>query len=108
MFTHAAAEKDSSSDLTPEVSPSMPWRVAEVKPLGNFRLFVRFVDGLTGTVDMGAFIKSKEAGVFSALSDPLLFDQVFLLHGAVTWPGELDIAPDAMHRQIREKGEWKL
>lgn len=26
----------------------------------------------------------------------------------VTWPGELDLAPDAMHRHIKESGEWVL
>jgi hypothetical protein len=26
----------------------------------------------------------------------------------VSWPGELDLAPDAMHAAIREHGEWRL
>jgi hypothetical protein len=26
----------------------------------------------------------------------------------VSWPGELDLAPDAMHAAIREHGEWGL
>ena len=28
--------------------------------------------------------------------------------GVVTWPGELDIAPDAMHQAIRLHGAWYL
>jgi len=28
--------------------------------------------------------------------------------GAVTWPGELDLAPDAMHAAIRRTGVWVL
>ncbi|SPE30180.1 hypothetical protein SBA5_760010 [Candidatus Sulfotelmatomonas gaucii] len=31
-----------------------------------------------------------------------------LEYGAVTWPGELDLAPDAMHAAILEQGEWSL
>jgi hypothetical protein len=30
--------------------------------------------------------------------------QAFLQWGALTWPGELDLAPDAMHDAIKETG----
>ena len=33
---------------------------------------------------------------------------LFVEHGAVTWPGELDLAPDAMYREIKKNGFWKL
>jgi hypothetical protein len=71
-------------------------------------LFVRFVDGLTGTVDLSALIASPKAGVFARLSDPSLFQQVRVEMGAVVWPGELDLAPDAMHAAIKERGEWRI
>jgi hypothetical protein len=45
---------------------------------------------------MSNFIFSDEAGVFAALRDETLFAQVHLELGVVTWPGEIDIAPDAM------------
>lgn len=57
---------------------------------------------------MSALIASPDAGVFARLRDPDLFGQVHIEHGAVTWPGELDLAPDAMHAAIKECGEWKL
>jgi hypothetical protein len=45
--------------------------------------------------------------VFSHLSDPVKFSQVTVVGGAVTWPGELDLAPDAMHEEIKQRGgEW--
>jgi hypothetical protein len=28
--------------------------------------------------------------------------------GAVSWPGDLDLAPDAMHAAIKEHGTWIL
>jgi len=40
------------------------------------------------------------------LRDPALFSAVYVDHGAVTWPGEIDLAPDAMHDEIRAKGIW--
>lgn len=84
------------------------WRVTKVWPLNNYRLRVRFVDGLEGEVDMSALVHSPNAGVFSALADRTLFEQVFNDNGAATWPGEIDLAPDAMHAEIKENGEWVL
>jgi len=57
---------------------------------------------------MAGLIYSPKAGVFAALADPSLFAQVSLEYGAVTWPGELDLAPDAMYSAIQEHRVWKL
>jgi hypothetical protein len=86
----------------------VPWDVVGVKALPDFRLRVQFVDGLKGTVDLSIRVHSKDAGVFTALADPALFKRVYVEHGAVTWPGEIDLAPDAMHDEIKKHGEWKL
>jgi Protein of unknown function (DUF2442) len=94
--------------VTDEVAPRSPWRVTEVEALPGFRLRVVFVDGLTGTVDMSRMVHSPKAGIFAALADPSLFAQVRLEYGAVAWPGELDLAPDAMHAAIQEHKEWSL
>jgi hypothetical protein len=69
---------------------------------------VRFNDGTEGTVDLARFIESASAGVFAALRDERLFRKARIELGAVTWPGNLDLAPDAMHRIIREKGTWVM
>jgi hypothetical protein len=78
----------------------MPWRVAAVEALPGFRLHVRFVDGTEGTVDLTALIGSPNPGVFAALADPSIFNQAHIEYGAVTWPGEIDLAPDAMYAEI--------
>jgi hypothetical protein len=57
---------------------------------------------------MFRLVHAPDAGVFAALIDPSLFEQVALDYGAVTWPGEIDLAPDAMHAAIQELGEWSL
>lgn len=93
---------------TPLIRPGMPWRVAAVEVLAGYRLRVRFLDGIQGTVDMSALVHAADAGVFAALSDPVLFAQAAVVHGAVTWPGDIDLAPDAMHRAITASGEWVL
>jgi hypothetical protein len=108
MQTHADAQEHRTAELNPPVRPCAPWRVAEVEALPGFRLRVRFNDATNGFVDMAAFIKSEAAGVFAALRDENLFRQVKIVLGAVSWPGDLDLAPDAMHRAIEEQGTWTL
>ena len=108
MPEETAAQENRSASVTLAVRPVAPWRVVEVKALPGKRLFVRFVDGLTGFVDLSALIASPEAGVFARLRDRGLFEQVRVEMGAVAWPGELDLAPDAMHAEIRDHGEWRM
>jgi len=86
----------------------MPWHAVEVTALPEYRLHVRFNDGLAGIVDISRLVCSPKAGVFAALADPGLFSRAFVHYGVVTWPGGLDLAPDAMHDAIRESGEWIL
>lgn len=81
----------------------MKWDVTEVKVLEDFSLAVRFRDGLEGVV---TFLPSFFRGVFSHLSDTPEFQKVHVVDGVVTWPGELDLAPDAMYDQIKRSGVW--
>lgn len=108
MRTESIACEDSSIALAEIVTPRSPWRVTEVEALPGFRLRVAFADGLTGMVDLSGMVHSPKAGVFARLADPSLFAQVTLDYGAVAWPGEFDLAPDAMHAAIQEHREWTL
>ena len=92
--------------MTPPVQAAAPWRVAHVKVLSGFRLHVRFNDGTEGNVELSDFVHSGSAGIFAALRDATLFAQARIECGALTWPGDLDLAPDAMHRAIKEHGTW--
>ena len=83
----------------------MHWDVVEVKPEQEWVVFVRFADGVTGRV---RFEPDYFTGVFEPLRDPTVFRSVYIDHGAVAWPGEIDLAPDAMYREIRAHGEWVL
>jgi hypothetical protein len=38
--------------------------------------------------------------------DPVLFAQAYVEYGAVIWPGEIDLAPDAMYDEIKKHGRW--
>lgn len=83
----------------------MHWDVIQVKAVAPLALEVAFADGLQGKV---LFQTSHLIGVFSALKEPELFNQVFIEGGAVAWPGDLDLAPDAMYEAIKKTGSWIL
>ena len=83
----------------------MEWDVTEVKISGDFVLAVRFQDGLEGAVK---FLPSFFRGVFTHLASLPEFQKVQVVDGVVTWPGELDLAPDAMYAEIKHSGEWLL
>jgi hypothetical protein len=83
----------------------MDWSVVSVIPKPPLGLAVRFFDGTEGTV---RFEPSHLRGVFAALKNPEVFSQARVESGVVTWPGEIDLAPDAMYREIQRTGEWVL
>lgn len=96
-----------AAHCAPGVMPRAPWRVAEVNTLPDFKLRVRFMDGVTGEVDCSRLLESQEAGVFTPLRDTVLFAQAHVSCGAVTWPGGLDLAPDTMYDAIGKHGVWR-
>ncbi len=80
-------------------------QVTNISPNAANRLTVRFADGLTGELE---FRDSFFFGVFAPLRDPTAFAQARCEHGYVEWPGDLDLAPDAMYVEIRKSGRWVL
>jgi len=75
----------------------MYWDVVEVKAEPGYRLFVRFKDGLAGPVQLRP---EELTGALAPLLDAKFFEQVFMDCGAVAWPGEIDLAPDAMYAEV--------
>jgi hypothetical protein len=86
----------------------MMWGVTSVEALPNFSLRVEFADGVTGTVHMTRLIHGADAGDFASLAVPERFAEARILHGAVSWPGGIDLAPDAMHDAIEQHGVWAI
>ena len=76
----------------------MDWNVAAVWPKGLREIGVRFEDGTEGTVRID---QSFCVGVFGVLLDDATVHAASVENGAVTWPGGLDLAPDAMYDRIK-------
>lgn len=79
--------------------------VVDARVTGKLEFSVRFADGLEGRVRI---LPSHLHGVFAALTDPEVFNHLSVTDGFVSWPNELDLAPDAMYDAIRHQGEWVL
>lgn len=76
-------------------------RPTSVKALPDFRIWLRYSDGVEGEVDLSDL---AGRGVFAAWNDPAFFNSVQLgAHGAIEWSPEIDICPDSMYLQITGK-----
>lgn len=104
MQTTTATEKN----ISPAIICTAPWRLTKVKPLEDYKLAVEFIDGTHGLVEMKERVLNSTTGVFAQLKELNTFNQVHLEYGAVTWPGEIDLAPDAMYDAIKLNGVWIL
>lgn len=78
--------------------------VVAVKPLGGYRLHVRFSDGSEGTRDFSALVKERGA-ITEPLRDETYFARVFLEYGALTWPNGYDMCPDWLRGEMEAAGE---
>jgi uncharacterized protein DUF2442 len=77
-----------------------------VKPLANFRIWLRYDDGLEGEVDLSDL---AGRGVFMAWNDPAVFAAVRLgSHGAIEWGAEMDLCPDALYLRLTGKSPEDL
>lgn len=74
-------------------------RVTGIRPLSDFRLWVRFNNNEAKIFDFKPLLK---APAFTPLSDPDTFRSVYIDYGVPTWDdGNIDIAPEMLY----EKGE---
>lgn len=75
-------------------------RVVSVLPLDGYRLDVAFDNGTTGVVSLADRLFGP---VFEPLRDENVFRQVHVDEfGAIAWPNGADLAPDALHEQLRK------
>lgn len=76
-------------------------KIVEVRPLVDYRLYLRFEDESAGAIDLSAY---AGRGVFAAWLQPGIFDKVWITEaGAVEWPGEIDLCSDALYLQLTGK-----
>ncbi len=75
-------------------------RVVEVRPLAGYRLWLRFHDGVSGTVDLSDQLWGP---MFEPLQRAELFAQVSINPelDTVTWPNGADLAPEFLYQAVQ-------
>lgn len=59
----------------------------------GFNIHVVFADGTCGVFDFAPYMKYP---CYAPLRDRAVFEKVTAAHGTLSWPGDIDIAPEAV------------
>ncbi len=83
-------------------------KLVEIKPLEDFKLYLRFHDGADGVFDFEASVGFY--GVFEKLRDPTHFRKARISRDGwktLEWPGRLDLDPVVLYSRVTGKTiEW--
>lgn len=74
-------------------------KIVEAEPRKDYRLWVRFEDGVEGEVDLSDLVGD---GVFERWEDAVEFRKVFIdaETDTVAWPGGIDLCPDSLYDDL--------
>jgi hypothetical protein len=82
------------------------FRPVQVRALPNYKLWVRYSDGVEGKVDLGHLVGK---GVFALWDDYSAFEQVYIgSEGQIAWSDTIDICPDTVYMTITGKTPEQL
>ena len=73
----------------------------EIAALPNYKLHVRYADGVEGNVDLSHLVGK---GVFALWKDPRAFENVSIgPSGEIRWSDQVDLCADALYLEITGK-----
>lgn len=77
-------------------------RITNVEVRGTYRIWIEFVDGASGVVDLSDLVGR---GVFQRWKDHSEFERVSIDDetGTVSWPGGIDLCPDSLYQEVTGK-----
>jgi len=77
--------------------------IMEARPTGEYKLYLRFEDGVEGEIDLSKLIEFE--GVFEPLRDALDVAKVRVNaeQGTVPWPNGADLDPDVLYSLLTGK-----
>ena len=70
-----------------------PVRVVTAEYVDDYRIRLRFNDGVEKVVDFSRWLRGE---VFQGLSDKRAFKRFFVAGGTICWPNGADIAPETL------------
>jgi hypothetical protein len=74
--------------------------IVHVQPLGGYRIYLRFEDGVEGELDLRRMLEFT--GVFEPLRDAKEFAKVRVNPeiGTIVWPNGADLDPDVLYAAV--------
>lgn len=76
-------------------------KLVEVRTLDNYRLWLRYANGVEGVVDLSDHVGK---GVFALWEEPREFAQVTIgSSGELIWNDQVDMDPDALYLRLTGK-----
>ena len=74
--------------------------VTKAKPLGGYRVWLEFNDGLRGEIDLEDRLFGP---VFEPLKDPAYFGRLVVNEDldTIVWPNGADFAPEFLHQRVQ-------
>jgi hypothetical protein len=82
------------------------FKPVEVKALPNYKLWLKYTDGVEGEVDLSHLVGK---GVFALWNDYTAFEKVYIgPSGEIAWSEEIDICPDSVYMKITGKTPQQL
>lgn len=80
----------------------MIW-VTDATSLPDYRLRVRFSDGLEGEVDLKEFIEADSRPIVTALRDRAAFAAIRVEMDTVVWENGFDLAPEFLRARAKPR-----
>lgn len=78
----------------------------EVKALPDYKLWVKYSDGIEGEVDLSHLVGK---GVFVLWNDYAYFEKVYIgRHREIAWSNEIELCPDSIYLAITGKTPEEL
>ena len=76
-------------------------KILETRPLDNYRIWLKFEDGITGEVDL-SHLTGK--GVFEFWNDYEKFKKISIENGrSISWSDGIDIDADSLYLKLTDK-----
>jgi len=74
-------------------------RITKVRVLENYKLWLKFADGVEGIVDLSKLVGK---GIFKKWEDKKFFESVKINSqtGTLTWGEEIDLCSDTLYAEI--------
>jgi len=81
--------------------------ITECRAESNYTLWIRFDDGLEGSVYLGELVTTKS---YTPLSDEDIFSRVAFdpIANTVTWAGGINLDPEVLYRDLAGKAHAPL